>query len=81
MKAQIRRTKEGELLLVYINSNDRKKWYECYNIYTCDHLEANKDFLLSQTKAEKSSKYIELIHSLKSNYFADLEITSRLPKL
>lgn len=80
MKAQYRTTEDGQLILVYVNSNkDGKKWYECYSIYDKNHFEAEKDYIL-KCKPQDRSNYVELSHSL-GRYFEDLEIINRLPKL
>jgi len=80
MKAQFRITKDGELILVYVNSNKNgKKWYECYLIYDNTYFETNKGYLL-ECKPVKSSEYSELISILKRKLDIT-EIINRLPKL
>ena len=71
-------TKEGELILVYVNSNKNgKKWYECYLIYDHTYFEAEKKYLLS-CKSVKSDEYTCLTNLL-SKKFDNLRIINRLP--
>ena len=80
MKAQFRIEKEtGSLLLVYINSNNRKKWFQCYDIYNKEHFESEKEYLLKSTKPAKSGNYTDLISLLKRDYNNNLEIVNKLP--
>ena len=80
MKAQYRRTKDGELILVYVNSNaDGKKWYECLNIYDATTFETTREYLL-ECKPQNCGNYVELSHILSCR-MSNLEIINRLPKL
>ena len=80
MKAQFRiEKKTGCLLLVYINNNVRKKWYQCYDIYNKEHFDSEKEYILKSTKPAKSVNYTELISIFKRDYDNDLEIVNKLP--
>ena len=80
MKAQFRIEKEtGSLLLVYINSNNTKKWFQCYDIYNKEHFDSEKEYILKSTKPAKSGNHTDLISLLKRDYNNNLEIVNKLP--
>ena len=80
MKAQYRKTKDDELILVYVNYNKiGVKRYECYLIYDDAHFEADKEYLLT-CKPQKRGDYVSLT-SILARVYDNLEIINRLPKL
>ena len=80
MKAQYRKTKDGELILVYVNSNtDGKKWYECLNIYDAATFESTREYLM-ECKPQNRGNYLEITHML-SYKMPNLEIINKLPRL
>ena len=79
MKAQFRITKDNELIVVYVNSNREKKWYECYNVYDDTFFETTKEYLL-ECKPAKNNEYVELTSILKRKLDIT-EIMNRMPKL
>ena len=80
MKAQYRKTKDDELILVYVISNKiGVKRYECYLICDDAHFEADKEYLLT-CKPQKRGDYVSLT-SILARVYDNLEIINRLPKL
>ena len=84
VKYQYRVIKEtGELILVYVNFNSFKKWYEAYDIYGDNHFEPTKEYLLTKTIPQSNSDYVELTGILKrqKSLESEAEIINRLPYL
>lgn len=84
MKYQYRRTKDGELLIICVNtSKDGRKCYECSSVFYSAHFDTDKDYLLKETKAEKKNKHVTLTSFLiRHNRIAeDAIMVDRLPKL
>ena len=80
--AQYRIDEDGNLVLVYVNHNDRKKWYEIYNVSTNCFYEVGKVYILDKTK-KASYDYISLTKGLLSDVFKNdnIKIIKRLPRL
>ena len=80
--AQYRIDEEGKLILVYVNHNDRKKWYEIYDVYTGCFYEVGKVYLLNKTKRAPYD-YISLTKSVLSSVLKNdnIKIINRLPRL
>ena len=83
ISAQYRIDEIGQLILVYVNSNTRKSWYEIYDIYENIFSEVGKDYLLAKTKKANSSNYVSLTRELLEGKFKgdNIKIINRLPKL
>ena len=67
VKCQYRTTKwNKEPILVYVNHNSTKKWYEAYDLLNDTHFEPTKEYLLTKTTPRKGDDFTGLTRTLKN---------------
>lgn len=83
VKCQYRLSKDGELILVYINNRGTKRFYEIYSIIDCCHCEIEKETIVNAYKPQNSEKYKSVTKILRNNNIIDSNwvIVDRLPRL
>ena len=75
--------KTHELIIVYVNWNNSKSWYEAYSNADCMHFDADKEYLLNETIPLDANNFSDLTKSLlKQGIISEsYELVNRLPKL
>ena len=84
IKAQYRIDRDtNELYLVYVNQNDRKRWYEAYCLESDNHIEPNMEWLRTRTKPCKANDYAVVTKVLEKygEISSEMELVDRLPRL
>lgn len=77
VNAQYRINNDDYLLLVYKNLNDAESVFQCYDIYHNCYFEAEKEWIMKNTKAEKREKHIGMTDTLKKYYYQNLQIINQ----
>ena len=76
MKATIRREKDGNLVMLYKNSDDLGSWLECFDGQ--QHVNCNRDYIMEKTKPvdPKSMEAIRFAYRFGQYYDEKVELTT-----
>ena len=75
--------KTDDLIIVHVNWNNRKSWYEAYSNLDCMHFDTDKEYLLNETIPLDANNFSDITKSLlKQGIISEsYELVNRLPKL